>query len=112
MIRVVKGNSELRVPDSEATAYLKQGYAVVDASGNAVEVGKQLTYDELVSKNKQDARTIRRQEAKIEELEAEVSRLHTIIAEEAAKTSTSDDRCERQANGGAENKAAQRAKKS
>ncbi len=112
MVRVVKGNSELRVPDNEAAAYLKQGYAVVDARGNAVEVGKQLTYDELVSKTKQDARTIRRQEAKIAELEAEVSRLNTIIAEEALKTSTSDAKAERRANGGAENKTAQGAKKS
>ena len=111
MVRVVKGNSELRIPDSEVTAYLRQGYAVVDASGCIVNVGKQLTYDELVSQYKQDARTIRRQEAKIAELEAEVSRLHTIIAEEAAKTSDSGVKEKRRANGDTETKASQRAEK-
>lgn len=54
MVRVVKGNSELRIPDSEVTAYLRQGYAVVDASGSIVDVGKQLTYDELVTQYKQN----------------------------------------------------------
>lgn len=111
MVRVVKGNSELRIPDSEVTAYLRQGYAVVDASGSIVDVGKQLTYDELVTQYKQNTRTIRRQEAKIAELEAEVSRLHTIIAEEAAKTSANGVKEERRANGEAETKAAQRAGK-
>ena len=104
MVRVVKGNSELRIPDSEVTAYLRQGYAVVDASGSIVDVGKQLTYDELVTQYKQNTRTIA-------ELEAEVSRLHTIIAEEAAKTSANGVKEERRANGEAEMKAAQRARK-
>lgn len=101
MTRVVKGNTELRVPDSEVTTYLNQGYVVIGANGKLVQVSKSFTYDELVTFYKHNERTIKRQGAKIDEqnatiaekditissLNAEVERLNAIIAAGASKTS-------------------------
>lgn len=126
MVRVVNGNSELRVADDEVAAYLEKGYAVVGSDGKPIKVKKAYTYDELITICQKQERTIRRhdvyvaetetkiaeKDAEIADLKAEINRLNQIINAEPAKTSVETLNAETEANGEAEKKTAQRAKKS
>lgn len=52
MIRVIKGNREVCIDDADLSAYLEQGYSVIDNKGNVVKVGKATTIAEVIAENK------------------------------------------------------------
>ena len=126
MVRILNGNSELRVNEDELAAYLDKGYAVVGADGKAVKVKKAYTYAELATLCQKQDREIRRfgayvseaetkiaeKDAEIADLKAEISRLNKIIDAEPEKTSVSARNADQAATEGAEKKTANRAKKS
>ena len=86
MVTLIKGNAEMRVPDEDVTAYLRKGYAVVDAHGNVMQTAKVYSYDELLVLNRSHERTIHRQTLALEEKDAEIARLSAALAKaEASK---------------------------
>ena len=85
MVTLFKGNAELRVADEDVTAYLRKGYAVVDAHGNVMQTAKVYSYDELLVINKKNERIIHRQNLALEEKDAEIARLSAALANAEAK---------------------------
>lgn len=51
MPRIIKGGRELVVSDSDVTAYLNQGYAVIDEKGNVLSKAKAVTFQEVMTEN-------------------------------------------------------------
>ena len=51
MPRIIKGGRELVVSDSDVTAYLNQGYAVIDEKGNVLSKAKAVTFQEVMAEN-------------------------------------------------------------
>lgn len=123
MVRVCKGNTELRVADNDVAAYLEKGYAVIDSNGDKIVTSKAYTYEELATMHKTHERTIQRQGArisaqdaeiadkdgKIKELEAEIVKINEKLAAEAPKTSSDEQKAESGTTGSRKTKASQNA---
>ena len=77
MTRLKRDNREIVVRDEQVTAYLKQGYAVIDARGNVIAEGRAMDYGsamqriaELEARNAGLAASLEQARARIAELEA------------------------------------------
>lgn len=77
MTRLKRDNREIVVRDEMVTAYLAEGYAVIDNHGNVIAEGKAMDYGEalqriaqLEARNRDLAEALNKAHARIAELEA------------------------------------------
>lgn len=124
MVRIVNGNSELRVNEADLAAYLEKGYAVISDGGQVFKPKKVYSYAELVLLCEKQERAIRRHDAYVAEtdakiakkdaeivkLKAEIKRLNPIIDAEPAKTSAETPKVDSAATEAVKKKTAQSAK--
>jgi len=79
MTKVKLGGRELTIPDDRVAEYLEQGYSVIDARGNTLQVGKILTYEQALTENNKLAAQNKRLKAAHDSLVIENQRLNDDI---------------------------------
>lgn len=82
MLRVMKGNQEFRIADSELTDYLKKGFDLIDERGQVVTLGtNEQSVEAIARENKELRRKNRLLEESVQQRDRTIAALRKPAAE-------------------------------